>query len=218
MKTRTIVIGILAVGMLVLIGSYTLGQNMGPRLATHWNANGEADAFGGTFTALYLIPLMAMGFSLLLAAIPSIDPLKVNIEKFRAEYNLFILGFAGFIFYIHGLTMAWNLGLKFSMNVLLAPAFGFFFILTGIILMKAKRNYFIGIKTPWTLANDVVWEKTHQLGGRLFVGSGVLTLACIIYPPAISYVILATALGCAFITILYSYFEFRKIEKNTMAK
>lgn len=218
MKTRNILLGILVTGTLLLLGSYVLGQNMGPRLATHWNANGEADGYGSTFTALYLLPLMAMGFSLLLAAMPAIDPLKVNVEKFRSEYNLFILGFAGFMFYMHGLTIAWNLGLKFSMNAMLAPAFGLFFILTGMILKKAKRNFFIGIKTPWTLSNDVVWDKTHQLGGNLFIGSGILTLACIIYPLATSFVLLVTALGAALITMVYSYLEFRKIEKISTAK
>ncbi len=218
MKTRNIVIGIIVVGLILLAGSYVLGQSMGPRLATHWNAEGEADGYGSSFTALYLLPLMAIGFSLLLAAIPSIDPLKVNVEKFRSEYNLFIMGFAGFMYYLHGLTMAWNLGLNFSMNAMLAPAFGLFFILTGMILRKAKRNFFIGIKTPWTLSNDVVWDKTHQLGGKLFIGSGILTLACIIYPLATPFVLLVTAVGSALITMVYSYLEFRKIERSNLVK
>jgi uncharacterized membrane protein len=215
MKTRTVVISIMLVGALLIIGSYVIGQNLGPNLATHWNAAGEADGYGSTFMALYFLPLLTMVMSLLILFIPGIDPLKANVAKFRPEYNLFVLGFAGFMYYVHGLSMAWNMGAKFSMNAMLAPAFGLFFILTGMIIKKAKRNYFIGIKTPWTLANDTVWEKTHQLGGNLFIASGVLTIACLLYPPATSMVLLVTALGAAFISVVYSYLEFRKIEKTT---
>jgi uncharacterized membrane protein len=215
MKTKTVIISIMLVGALLVIGSYVIGQNLGPNLATHWNAAGEADGYGTSFMALYFLPVLTMLMSLLILFVPGIDPLKANVAKFRPEYNLFVFGFAAFMYYVHGLSMAWNMGAKFSMNAMLAPAFGLFFILTGMIIKKAKRNYFIGIKTPWTLANDTVWEKTHQLGGNLFMASGVLTIACLLYPPATSMVLLVTALGAAFISVVYSYLEFRKIEKTT---
>jgi uncharacterized membrane protein len=214
MKTKTVLMIIMLAGILLMAGGYFMGQNMGPNLATHWNAAGEADGYGTTFMALYFLPVITMGLSLLILFVPGIDPLKANIATFRSEYNIFVLGFAGFMYYIHGLSLAWNLGAKFSMNAMMAPAFGLFFILVGLVLKKAKRNYFIGIKTPWTLANDTVWEKTHKLGSKLFMASGVLTIACVLYPPATSFVLLVTALGAALITVVYSYFEFRNIEKK----
>lgn len=203
------------VGIFLMVGGYLMGQNLGPNLATHWNAAGEADGYGTSFMALYFLPLMTMVLSLLILFVPGIDPLKANIATFRPEYNMFVLGFAGFMYYIHGLSLAWNLGAKFSMNAMMAPAIGLLFILVGMVLKKAKRNYFIGIKTPWTLANDTVWEKTHQLGSKLFIASGVLTIACVFVPSATMFVLLVTALGAAAITIVYSYLEFRKIEIKT---
>jgi uncharacterized membrane protein len=214
MKSRNVtIISIFVVGVLLLIAGYFIGQTLGPTIATHWNAAGEADGYGSPFMGLYFLPLLTMGLSLLIIFMPEIDPLKANVAKFRPEYNLFILAFAAFMYYIHGLSLAWNMGLKFSMNGMMAPALGIFFILSGITISKAKRNYFIGIRTPWTLANDVVWERTHQLGGKLFIASGVLTLACVFCPGATMFVLLVTALGSALIAIVYSYFEFRKIEK-----
>jgi uncharacterized membrane protein len=215
MKTRFVLISVLTVGILMLAISYLLVPSMGPNLAIHWNAEGVADSYGTPFTALYLIPLMTMALSIMLMFIPGIDPLKVNIATFRSQYNVFVIFFAGFMYYVHGLSLAWNLGLRFSMNAMLAPAMGLFFIIAGMLLLKAKRNYFIGIRTPWTLASDIVWEKTHQMGGRLFIASGVLTLACILYPSATPFVLLVTAIGSALISIVYSYLEFRKIEKRT---
>jgi uncharacterized membrane protein len=214
MKTRTVLISIMLAGVLLLLCGYVMGQSMGPNMATHWNAAGEADGYGTTFMALYFLPLLTMALSLLIIFIPAIDPLKANVAAFRSEYNLFVLVFAGFMYYIHGLSVAWNLGWKFSMNAMMAPAFGVLFIITGMVISKAKRNFFIGIKTPWTLSNDTVWEKTHRLGGRLFIASGILTAACVFYPLATTYVLLVTALGAALITEVYSYLEFRRIEKK----
>jgi uncharacterized membrane protein len=214
MKTRTALIIILITGILMLGAGYYLSGTMGGSMATHWNAAGEADGFGSVFMAFYFLPLLTMALSVLISIIPSIDPLKANVEKFRSDYNIFIVAFALFMFYIQGLTLAWNAGLKFSINGMMAPGFGLFFVVTGLMIRKAKRNYFIGIRTPWTLANDTVWEKTHNLGGQLFIASGVLTMACVFCPGAAIGVLLFTAIGASCITIVYSYLEFRKIEKS----
>ncbi len=218
MKTRTTLIIILAAGMVMLLAGFLLGQHMGPRVATHWNAAGEADGYGSLFMGLYFLPLLAMGLSILILFMPAIDPLKKNIAEFKEDYNLFILSFAGFFYYLQGITLTWNMGASFSMNAALAPAFGLFFILTGWMIGKAKRNYFIGIRTPWTLANDEVWASTHQLGGKLFIASGVLTMLCVIFPDAAITVLLFTAIGSSVITMVYSYFEFRRVEKQNLVE
>jgi uncharacterized membrane protein len=218
MKTRTVLIIIMITGILMMGAGYYLSGTTTVNLATHWNAAGEADGFGSPFMAFYFLPLLTMTLSILISVMPAIDPLKVNVETFRREYNLFIVAFAAFMFYIQGLTLAWNAGLKFSMNAMMTPGFGLLFVVTGLMIRKAKRNYFIGIKTPWTLANDTVWEKTHNLGGQLFVASGVLTTACVFYPDAAITVLLVTAIGASLITTVYSYLEFRKIEKSATTR
>jgi len=212
MKTRTVLIIVLSVGIIMLVASTLLSRQMGANLATHWNAAGEADGYGSNFMGLYLLPVITIVMTAFLLFVPKIDPLKANIESFRSEYNLFVLFFAGFMVYVHSLTLAWNIGLHFSMNTLLIPAFGLFFILTGRMIRKAKRNFFIGIRTPWTLANDEVWGKTHQLGGKLFIVSGLLTAASIIYPPAAIWVLLTTGIGAAIVSTIYSYVVFREVE------
>jgi uncharacterized membrane protein len=214
MKSKTVFIVVLIVGLILMAASTLLSNRMGASMATHWNAAGEANGYGSRFTGLYFLPLLTIILTAFILAVPSIDPLKANIETFRSDYHIFVLVFAGFMYYVYSLTLVWNLGLHFSMNALLTPAFGLFFILTGRLMLKAKRNYFIGIRTPWTLANDEVWRKTHQLGGKLFIISGILTAATILYPPAALYVLLATSIVAANIAIVYSYLEFRKIEDN----
>ncbi|GAP20617.1 SdpI family protein [Leptolinea tardivitalis] len=216
MKTKTVFFGVIALGLILIITGYFLAPQMGTRLASHWNARGEADGYSSSFAGLYFLPLFTIGMALILIFIPEIDPLKTNVQKFRKEYNLFIGSFSLFMYYIHSLTLAWNMGLKFSMNALMIPGIGVFFIAVGLMIRKAKRNYFIGIRTPWTLNNDEVWDKTHDLGGKLFMASGVLTIASIIYPDTAIVVLLVTALLSTAICIVYSYLEFRKIQNTVL--
>jgi uncharacterized membrane protein len=215
MNSKTVFVIVLIVGVILMGVSTFLSTQMGGSFATHWNAAGQVDGYGTTFMGLYFLPLLTLVLTAVILAVPYTDPLKANIETFRSDYHLFVLAFAGFMYYVYSLTLAWNLGLHFSMNALLTPAFGLFFLLSGRIMLKAKRNYFIGIRTPWTLANDEVWNKTHQFGGRLFIISGILTAATVLYPPAALYVLLITSLLSAFVAYIYSYFEFRKVERRS---
>ena len=111
----------------------------------------------------------------LFLVVPAIDPLRANIAQFREAFNLFIVLMVAFMVYIHGLTLAWNLGYdNFKMSSAMLPAIGLLMIFVGFMLRQARRNFFIGIRTPWTLSSDTVWNKTHRLGAVLFMISGAL--------------------------------------------
>jgi len=75
-----------------------------------------------------------------------------------------------------------NLGYEFNMVQMMVPGLGILFYLLGVVLGKAKRNWFVGIKTPWTLSSDKVWDKTHVLGGKLFKIAGVIAFAGMVLP------------------------------------
>ncbi len=218
MNTRNTFWIIIIFTTIFLLAGYFLSPFMGVRMATHWNAQGEADGYGSLFSGLYLLPLVNLFFSFLILFSPALDPMKSNISKFRNDFNLFVIAFSVFLNYMHGLTLAWNLGLNFSMNAAIAPAFGLLFILTGRMVLKARRNYLIGIRTPWTLANDQVWENTHQIGGKLFIASGVLTSACLLFPDATYPVLFFTAIGSSIIAFVYSYLEYRRIDRQTTSR
>jgi len=115
-----------------------------------------------------------------------------------------------FLFYLYLLTILWNFGNKFSMNQVLSPAFGILFFYCGILIEKVKRNWFIGIKTPWTLSNEKVWDKTHQLGGKLFKIVGIIAFLGIIFPNYTFFLILFPVIAVSIYTVVYSYFEYQK--------
>lgn len=164
-----------------------------------------------------MIPLMMTGLTVLFLLIPLIDPLKRNVAEFRGWFNLFILFFNLFMLYIHSLTLFWNLGWTgFRMSTAMIPAMGLLFIFVGLMLNKAKRNYFIGIRTPWTLANDVVWQKTHRLGSKLFILAGILTLLGLLFPDQAFWILMIAILGATLIVLVYSYLAFKQEEKKTI--
>jgi len=97
----------------------------------------------------------------------------------------------------------------------LIPAIGFLFIYIGLILKHLKQNWFIGIRTPWSLSNEKVWNKTHKLGSKLFVISGIITLAGILFPPTFMILfILVPILASSIWLIVYSYLIYRKEKKR----
>lgn len=199
---------------LSFIISIWLYPQMPDRMASHWNAKGEVDGYMSKFWGLFLMPIVSVGLLLLFIVIPKIDPLKRNIQKFMSYYEGFILLFVVFFFYIHLLTLFWSLGYTFDMTQMIIPAMGFLFIYIGFLVEKTKRNWFIGIKTPWTLSNEKVWDKTHKLGGKLFKAVGIIALFGMVFPDYAIWLILIPVFAVVGYTVAYSYFEYQKEHKK----
>ncbi len=131
----------------------------------------------------FLTPCISIFIFGLFLLIPKIDPLKKNIEKFRSYYEWFIVLMIAFLAYIYFATLAWALGYRFSMNAAILPPIAALFYFVGVLCENSKRNWFIGVRTPWTLSSDRVWGRTNKLAG----------------------IILA-----AIYLVVYSYFEYQK--------
>jgi len=212
-KNEIIILGIILFSF--IFGIYFYPQ-MPEKIASHWNVQGQVDGYMPKFWGLFLMPLISAGLFLLFIAIPKIDPLKTNIEKFRKYYDGFIILIIIFLFYLHLLTIFWNMGIRFDIIQLLAPAFGILFYYCGILTENVKRNWFIGIRTPWTLSNDAVWDKTHKFGGKLFKISGIVVLFGIFFRNYALFFILVPVILVAICTIIYSYVEYQKeLAKNS---
>ncbi len=203
------IITILIILLSFAIGIYFFPQ-MSEKMASHWNIRGEVDGYISKFWGLFLIPIFSIGLFLLLILIPKIDPLKENIKKFRKYFDWFIILIIIFFLYLYLLTITWNLGFRFNFIRLLVPAFGLLFYYLGILVEHAKRNWSIGIRTSWTLSNEKVWDKTHQIGGKLFkISGGVAFLGILFQAYAIFFVIVPIVLVSLYL-IIYSYFEYQK--------
>jgi uncharacterized membrane protein len=200
--------------ILIILLSFTIGIYLYPQMpemmASHWNAQGVVDGYMTKCSSLFFVPLISVFLFLLFVLIPKIDPLKENIKKFRKYYDGFVLLIILFFFYIYLLTIYWNLGYKFNMVVFLMPAFSVLFYYCGVLIENAQRNWFIGIRTPWTLSSDSVWDKTHKLGGKLFKVNGLLALLGLFFQEWAFLLVIVLAISNAIYLVLYSYFEYQK--------
>lgn len=167
--------------------------------------------FWGTF----LFPLILVGLALFFIIIPLIDPLRENIKKFRKFYDGFIVLFLIFMLSMHLFILLWNTGIQISPNVIMPVGIGLLFFYIGILCENAKRNWFIGIRTPWTLSSDRVWYKTHKIGGNLFKIAGIIALIGIFFRNYAVFFILVPAISAAIYSIVYSYLEYQKEASNT---
>jgi uncharacterized membrane protein len=191
--------------------AFVFYPQMPEQMASHWNAQGVVDGYTSKFWGVFLFPFIATGLALLLMSIPRIDPLKANIAKFRKFYDWFVVLFLVFFSYIYLLTILANKGDGFDFLQAMLPSMGVFFFYIGVMIQHAKRNYMIGIRTPWTLANDEVWERTHRLGGKLFMACGSIIALAAFWPKYAIFLILAPILTVTLITLVYSYVIYRKI-------
>lgn len=186
---------------------------MPDQMASHWNIEGQVDGYVSRNFGIFFLPSFLLILALILLFVPQIDPLKKNIDKFKDDYEMFIVWFAVFFFYVYVLTLFWNMGISFNMNTALMPALGFLFFYVGVLIKKAKRNYFIGIRTPWTLASDKVWDKTHKLGSKLFKLTGLLVVVSALFPQYSFLFVFIPIIFVSLFLVAYSYYEFKKEEK-----
>ena len=211
MNTKTTSIIVLSLVAIALIAGAVLWNQLPDQMPSHWNADDQVDGYMPRIWGVLLMPLIALGLLVLLTVVPALDPLKANIAQFRETFNLFIVFIAVFLLYVHALTLVWSLGYNnFKMSAALLPMMGLLFIFIGYLLRNAKRNFFIGIRTPWTLSSDSVWDKTHQLGSVLFMLSGAFALAGSFFGGMMAFWLLFVPLiGSVLFLVIYSYVLYR---------
>jgi len=182
----------------------------------HWNANGIPDRYGSKMEvlfALFIMPLSAAFTFAIFAFIPKIEPVRASVEANRRPYTyLWVLimalfvGISGFISYSYANIEA---GPEITAVPISFPviAMSAFFIFIGNIMGKFKRNFLVGIRTPWTLSSDLAWDKTHRLGGRMLVGAGLISMIStfLVRPEIALYILVGLSLAVTTFTLVYSF-------------
>jgi len=195
----------------VILGFLTYTQ-LPDQMAIHWGINGEANGTADKLSGLLIVPIISVFLLALFAFIPRIDPLKKNYASFRKYYDSFVIVMIGFLSYIQLLVLFWNLSVPFNFTRMMAFGFGAMFYYLGLPLENAKPNWFVGIRTPWTLSSNKVWDKTHKMGGKLFKSVGIVTFIGAIIFEEMLIVSVALIIAASLATVVYSYLEFKKLK------
>jgi len=203
------------VPLLVIAASFVFGfyfyQNFPEKVITHWDFAGNPNGYSGKFFGAFGLPIMFLGFYGLFLALPLIDPKKQRYREFQKVYHIFKSVLLLVLFAIFLLASFANLGYPIAINQVTPILVGVLMIVMGNFMGKIKNNWFMGIRTPWTLSSENVWNKTHRLGGWLFVIYGIL----IMLTPFFNYaaglsILLGGALLIVVVTLVYSYILYKK--------
>jgi len=199
---------------LVIAGMFTLAAISWPgapdRIPVHWNLQHQVDRYGGRFEGLLGIPLLTLGLYLLMLVVPRIDPGRANYPAFLGAFTTLRLALVVFMAALYGVIHLWIRGLEVHMNTVMPLLMGALFIVVGNLLGKLRPNWFVGIRTPWTLSSKDAWVRAHRAGGWVFIGGGLVLMAA-------GLVRTPWALGAAAVTflagligvVIQSYFVWR---------
>lgn len=181
------------------------------RVPTHWDAQGQVDGWMARAQGGFLMPgIAALSLGLMLI-VPRLDPRRRNVQRFAPEWMLLLNMTALFLAALHTATLAFALGYPVDMRRITMAGVGLLLIGVGNYLPRVRSNYFIGIRTPWTLENDNVWRDTHRVGGWTFVLAGMLFVASALLPAALGTPLTFVAIGgLVVVPMAYSYLAYRR--------
>ena len=200
---------------LLVAGAFAASAILWPRLPSamplHWNLRGDVDGWGTRWQGALLLPTIALAVWLLLAQLPRIDPRRESYPKFRESYDLVVLASVLFLVALHGAVLASALGAPVPMSRVMPIGVGLLLITIGNVLPRTRPNWWLGVRTPWTLSNDRVWARTHRVAGFLMVGAGVVVALSSALPATWGLAVLLCAVAFAALgSIAYSWVAWKE--------
>jgi uncharacterized membrane protein len=208
---------------LVLVAAmFVVGALVYPRLPevipVHWGPSGQIDGWATkSLLSVFFAPLLLVGLYALLWFVPYLDPQRGNLIRSKQVYSIVLELLAGLmtIVFVGQLYASFNHALP--MSSIIEVATGVMFVVLGNYMGRVKRNWTRGIRYSWTLSDDTVWTKTNRLGGRLFMGAGVLAVVGAFLPPSVGlFLAIVPVLVIVPVTYVYSMQLYRRLHPEAM--
>jgi uncharacterized membrane protein len=201
----------------LLVGMFVVAAIAWPRvpaqIPVHWGIDGTPDRYGGRVEGLLLLPLIAVGLYLLLRFLPRFDPRRANYALFSGSYDLIRFATLVLLVIVYAVSLLIAAGYALDMTQIVPVLVGGLFIVIGSVLGKLRQVWFVGIRTPWTLSSARSWNKTHRLGGWVFLVAGLLmALSGLLRQPIMLLVIIGALVVAMLGLVWYSYLIWREDE------
>lgn len=212
MKDRKLRIINYAIPLLTLLCVGFIYPHLPGQIPTQWGVDGHVSY--GPKRTIWFIAGMLILFAFLFDHLPQIDPRRKNYQKFGAIYDYFCVCMQVFLMVTVGIIVSESFypG-RINVGKIIMLMLSVLFLCIGNYMPKIQSNFFMGIKTPWTLCNEDVWRRTHRLGGRLYVGSGIISLLAALFLPMqlAAGILMVLVLGSSAAVYLASYLWWRKM-------
>jgi len=208
--TRTLIVSAVFVAIAIGVASW-LWPHLPVRMPVHWDAHGQANGHASRLWGVAMWPLLIACLALLTVALPAISPRRFEIAPFAGIYGALMLAIQGVMLVLGIATMLAGAGHAVPMATIALLAIGALLMVLGNYMGKLRRNFFMGIRTPWTLASEAVWERTHRLAGWLFVLAGVVVVVAAPIP-AVRWLSLVVVTVACLVPAVGSFFIYRRLE------
>lgn len=183
------------------------------QIPTHFGMDGEPDDYSSKVVGLIIFPGINILMYFLFLVLPKIDPRRKNYELFPEKYRIIRMAIHSLMSYLLVVTIFYSLGYHFDMGTMVIYGILILFLILGNLMGNIRNNFFVGIRTPWTLASEEVWTKTHRFAAKLWVVATLLTMILIAFLPNVE-IVFGVYLGTiTIVPIVYSYLEYKKLTK-----
>jgi len=197
----------------LLITAIWVYPHLPDKVPGHWNIHGEVDAYYSRTFGAFFEPLMVIGLYFLMLLLPLIDPKRDNYQRFTSAYTFLRWSLVIIFSIIYATTILVALGYPINIPLIVKAMVSVLFIIIGNFMGQFRHNYFVGIKTPWTLANEEVWQRTHRMGGKIWVIGGLVCLSMSVVNSSWGAIVFfASLMFMTIIPIVYSYIIYAKLK------
>ncbi len=210
-RNRALLVGLVLVLVAVALSAWAY-PSLPDRVPTHWDAAGHVNGYSSRLFAVCLMPAIIAFTWLLMLVLPAISPRGFRLESSAGAFYGSVLAIIAVLLVLHFVLLRAELGQGAPSNRIFFVPVGVLMAVLGAYMGKLRRNFFIGVRTPWTLASDEVWRRTNRLGGRLFVLGGIAIALASLFSRAALPTLIAVVFVAALVPVVYSYVIYRQIE------
>jgi uncharacterized membrane protein len=202
-------------GLLLVAAAFVIVAVQYPSLPdpmpTHWNAAGQVNGWMPKFWGAYFVPLLMTGMWLVFLVLPKISPHGFEMEPFLRAWGMLKITILAMMVFFGALVLRAARHRGELSQTAIFVGLGILFAVMGNVLGKVTRNFFVGIRTPWTLASEEVWYRTHRLAGKLFVAAGLLIVVASLAGLRLWPLFVGSAVA-TLVPVVYSYVLYRRLE------
>lgn len=210
----SLVVALLALGATLYV--LATPERLPEKMPTHWGISGQPDAWvprADAWKYLLLMPAFLFGFIGLTLILPWLSPKGFDLNRFRPTYDYIMSMIVVLFGYIQAMILLASMEVGIDIGRAFAAGFFLFFAVLGNVIGKVRRNFWVGVRTPWTLASEMVWNETHRLAAWLWVVAGVLGFVA-----ALAGVSLIACFAGLMLAVLYpalhSLILYKRLEKQ----
>ncbi len=205
------------IGLVLIVTCFVAAAILYPhlpsRVPVHWNIHGQVDRYDSKWTLLFVFPVVMLGMMGFMAAIPWLSPRPFEVETFRSTYLYIMLVIVAYLVLIYALMLWAAVSGRTHIDRAVMGGVCLLIVFLGNVMGKVRRNFYIGIRTPWAIADERVWNATHRLGAKTMVLGGLIGL---ILALAGAHPVLCPlpAVAGAFVPAIYSLIYYKQLERR----